>query len=89
MGSSAQRGPEAKEAKMNTKAKERIGSREESVALSDRVLVDFPRDVAGLYLPDGHRDAIRVYLNADNGEPVISKSGYIRICAPWLFCGHF
>lgn len=61
-----------------------IGSREVTLRFQARIAQDWTAlDARDAELPDFHKDAIRVLVDA-TGYPEFSSSR-IRICAPWLW----
>lgn len=64
----------------------RRGSQAESLAHASAVSTESARCFA---LPDGHKNAERIMLDRETGEPIRDRSGSIQVCAPWLLSGIF
>lgn len=72
---------------MKTKTKTRIASRTETLKLRNKTMPVM--DYVEAELDDGHKNATRLLLNAETGEPMMNKDGSQRYCAPWLLSDFF
>lgn len=64
----------------------RIGSVAETLALLPKVE---ERERPFCHFPDGHKQAVRVQVNRDTGEPLFNEDGTVQIVAPWLLSDIF
>lgn len=59
----------------------RIGTIAETLAVLNKVE---ERERPFCHFPDGHKQAIRVQVNRDDGQPLYNADGTVQIVAPWL-----